>query len=477
MRFSRSYWGCALALVATRTVSWWARPFFEQTYVHMRVAENFAQGQGLVFNPGEPWEPLQATLAPLYSALLGVLVWAGVDAHVAVLLIAVIAGLFVLWAIGQLLGEDSEATLLARMAYACLPQLARVGAGGGEMPLCLGLVMVAIHARGFGGGLAAALAAALRPEALLVCLWRRSRSWFAGWLVVAAVLFFSLGYQHGLPSVDLPERNWSEHTQHVLKVLSNALAPHWSLLVLLPFTALGLRDSWRRKGALASWTAFGLGCMLVSLFLSYPRYHWHYAPLWLSWCIWTAVGLEQRAARWKQRWLIPLASAASLGVLFAVLWRSPVRWNVHEPLIAWARATSELEPRARILASDIGAVGYGWHGTVLASEGWLWPHAARLQEVNNMLREEQPEYFVMTLDRGRWQAYQADAWVVDNYRPITRFAPDASAELAPNSENLDGSYRADYLVFKRQLRSQLPQRELTPPGPNQVQEKGPTDQR
>ena len=48
-----------------------------------------------------------------------------------------------------------------------------------------------------------------------------------------------------------------------------------------------------------------------------------------------------------------IAGAGIAGVRFS----APVAERVYGPLPSWARATSEREPGARILASDIGAIG------------------------------------------------------------------------------------------------------------------------
>jgi hypothetical protein len=108
-----------------------------------------------------------------------------------------------------------------------------------------------------------------------------------------------------------------------------------------------------------------------------------------------------------------------------------------------------LHPKARVLASDIGAIGYAWQGTVLDSEGLTWPQALRYQHPNAMIEAMQPEYVMLVAERPRVEHFYTDPKVRGRYVPLARFSVDGETELAPDLEHISPLWVQDYLVFKR----------------------------
>lgn len=434
-----------LALVLTRALAAWARPMHEQGWIHLRVGEHFAAGQGLSFNPGEPWEPLWATLSPLWSVIVGLLLGFGLTPAAALLLPQVLCELAVLWGLARLLEKQPRAALIAQASFICLPQLARVGTGGNEACLAVALALHACaSARSLSGGVLGGLAAFTRPELLLLACMGRTRRFFLGWLfVVAAGIFFcqALG--------NLPPVSIDFDSSHIIAVLQRSFLPHWLLLPLLPLVARGAWQSCKAGGPLRSWSLLALGWILLQAGCPHSLYSWHFALPWTAWCAWLAGGV----CAWRVPGERLVLAATAVGLLVvAVLawwWYSPVRSRVHEPLVEWARTTSRLEPRARVLASDAGVVGFGWQGTVLASEGWLWPAAAKWVAVNNMIRAEWPEYVLLSLERDRLVALQSDELVSRRYEPILRFSPVGATDLHPSTSVLEAEHGSDYLVLRR----------------------------
>ncbi len=432
-----------LALCASRMLVLIARPLHEQGWLHLRVAGQMLDGQGLAFNPGEPWEPLWSSLAPLWSVLVAGVLSCGLDPRAGLVALQIGCELWVLLALGRLLTRHPQAAFLAQAAWICLPQLARNGIGGSEASLALALALQAVTSRRtLLGGVWSGLAVWVRPELLLLGAVGRSQRFFLGWAVVlglGAAACLSLGSP---PPIEL-----ALEPAHVFEVWKRCFVPHVLLLPLLPLVLWGLLLAWRAGGELSAWSQVGLGWIVLQSIFPHTLYSWHFSLPWAAWCVWLAHGLGGwRSIAERQQWLLLALGLASLATL-AVWTRSAVHARVHEPLIEWARATSRLEPRARVLASDVGALGFGWHGTVLSSEGWLWPAARRLQEFNNMLREAEPEYVLLSLERDRWRALQSDPWVREHYQALRRFSPTDAAELEPTVDSLDPRHRADYLLL------------------------------
>jgi hypothetical protein len=131
---------------------------------------------------------------------------------------------------------------------------------------------------------------------------------------------------------------------------------------------------------------------------------------------------------------------------------SRVPHDVYEPLGKWARETSASEPNARILASDIGLIGWNWQGVVLDSEGLVWPDALRHGSVNAILETERPEYFVLVAERWRLRHLAQRPDVIAHYQPIARFNTRNDTKLEPAPEELDVTWSQDYIVFRRRER-------------------------
>ena len=125
--------------------------------------------------------------------------------------------------------------------------------------------------------------------------------------------------------------------------------------------------------------------------------------------------------------------------------------DVYEPLGAWARATSTAEPKARVLASDIGVVGWYWRGTVFDSEGLVWPAALDYGTVNAILEAEQPEYFVLLAERGRMKHFQQRPDLMGAYLPFLRTNADHATKLDPTLDELELDWNPDYIVYKHRL--------------------------
>lgn len=444
-----------LALLITRLAAWWARPLHEQGWLHLRIGGHFADGLGLRFNPGEPWEPVWSSLAPLWSAGVGAALSSGAEPRGALLALQLCCECAVLWGLARLLADRPRVCFLAQACYVCLPQLARSGVGGSEASLGLALSLHALAGvrsdregwlRGSSAGLLAGLALLVRPEALLLACFGRTRRFFLGFAAAAlpAVLVFLT--QGPLPPL---EPVWQ--SEHVLAVLRRSFLPHDWLLPLLPLVLWGVRVAWREPGCFGARALLtcALGTLCAQAAFPHPLYSWNLALVWTAWCVALAFGTEAWRPLNERRQRALLAGGVLVLFVLAVLTRSPVHERVHAPLIRWAESQSRLEPRARVLASDIGALGFGWRGAVLASEGWLWPPAHRLEAVNNMLREAQPEYLLLSCERDRLLALQSDAWVLEHYQPVRRFSPEGSEELSPDPEQLPSTHHSDYLLFRR----------------------------
>src|SRR5687767_9880728 len=60
----------ALVVLLARVLAARAFPIYDDAFITYRYARNLAEGLGMVYNPGAPWEPVLGTTTPGYTVLL-----------------------------------------------------------------------------------------------------------------------------------------------------------------------------------------------------------------------------------------------------------------------------------------------------------------------------------------------------------------------------------------------------------------------
>jgi hypothetical protein len=478
-----------LALVACRLLAIRACPIYDDAFITYRYARNLALGGGMVFNPGASWEPVLGTTTPLYGWILSWFARAGLDlVHVSrALNVACDVGSALL--IARALGRSRVAATVALVGFAALPPLARISVGGMESPLFALLALgaaAAFHARRYGwAGILAALDCAVRPEGVLLVgilallALRDPRALLRFLVPVAAIGLATiavLNREYGFPvpqSVLAKSHMKAGAWERVLPILQQSFAPLGVGALALPLVAWGYARVVRARGAAMPFALFALAIGASYLAARPHVWGWYfYVPL-CGWVIALGAGVERAHERWRAsraawsrtllapRALAPLAIA--LATCAALVRPSPIPENVYEPLQAWARETSRREPLARVLASDIGAIGWAWEGTVLDSEGLTWPAALDYPHPNAIIRACEPEYLLVVAERDRVGPIVSDGEILARYEPIERFSPSGARSLSPALEELPPAWAQDYLVYRRRARS--PERERVAPAP------------
>jgi len=115
---------------------------------------------------------------------------------------------------------------------------------------------------------------------------------------------------------------------------------------------------------------------------------------------------------------------------------------------AWAERTSAAEPGARILASDIGAIGHRWKGIVLDSEGLTWPEALLHKLPAAIIDATAPEYLLVVAERPRLRHLAGRPDILARYEAIERFNATGKTALDPTPENVPIDWSQDYLVYR-----------------------------
>jgi len=174
--------GLAVALLLATALMWPLREYLtDDTFIHLQYARNLADGQGLVFNPGER---VYGCASPLWVALIADGMALGFDGLRVARMLGFLATLWSVVLFLQLMRRNLQTPALcaaATVAWAGHAWMLRWSLSGMETPLAVALVLAGFvaftegktwGARPVRTGALWALAALTRPEAaLLLGLW------------------------------------------------------------------------------------------------------------------------------------------------------------------------------------------------------------------------------------------------------------------------------------------------------------------
>ncbi len=476
-----------VAVVACRLLAISACPTYDDAFITYRYAQNAGHGLGLVFNPGAAWEPVLGTTTPLYAWIATLFAKVGFSLVPTMLAFGITLDAFTAILIPRLFKRVRAPSTWALLAFAAFPQLVRITVGGMESPLFGLLALLSVLAasadKPLRAGIFGALTCLVRPEGVLLCVVlivsafsedRRIRRALVPlavpMIVIGGVTIAILSSLYGSP---IPQSVIAKASmrpvdqdgiafERLKSIWSQAFLPHVALLPLLPFVAYGVWRAVRVEGALRLYSAFSLA-MVAAYSIARPHtWGWYFFVPLTAWTFWLALGIDRFALRFSRSFGPALASSAAtfgapiggaLAMLFALViglrFESRVPREVYEPLGRWARETSAAEPESRVLASDIGIVGWNWRGVVLDSEGLVWPAALRYGSLNAVLEAERPEYFVFLVERTRLVHLQKRPDLMAAYEPIARFNVNGDTRLDPTVDELDDQWKQDYIVYRR----------------------------
>jgi hypothetical protein len=175
-------WATVAALVVASLLCWPLRNYLtDDTFIHLRYAENLATGHGLVFNPGER---VYGCTSPLWVVLIADLMALGMDGLAAARLLgwlSMLASVACFMQLARRVLMTPAARAAAVVAWSTHAWFIRWSLSGMETPLATALVLAGFvaftegerwGARPIRTGALWSLAALARPEAgLLLILW------------------------------------------------------------------------------------------------------------------------------------------------------------------------------------------------------------------------------------------------------------------------------------------------------------------
>jgi hypothetical protein len=470
-----------LAVIACRWLATRCCPTYDDAFITYRYAQHMAEGLGLVYNPGAPWEPVLGTTTPLYALLLAGCARLGADLVTASLALNFACDGLTAALLPRVFDRARVPSTVALVAFAALPHLVRISVGGMEAPLfalCgLGAVLTFARGRFVLAGVLAASACLVRPEGVLLCAIlffasvRRPRQLLRFAVPVAVIgaasaLWLIDVYGSAIPqSVRAKASIYPGDAARELlgrwrTIAVQAFAPSRVMLPFLPLVLFGMWRSVARGGG----RLFSLWALAITASYLIARPHawgWYFYVALVAWTLWLGLGVERvwdwiepklpRALAGMAPSKLPAALALTVCAgAFAVAWSRPsaVDALVYRPMRDWATRTSSTEPAARLLASDIGAIGWWWKGTVLDSEGLVWPEAKRFGSPSAIIAAKLPEYVMSVAERAWLEDFQGSGELFARYEPVARFSASGKTALHPALDELSPQWSQDYIVYR-----------------------------
>lgn len=431
----------------------------DDAYITFRYARNLAEGNGLVYNPGEP---VLGTSTPLFTLLLAaghrlglglpdLAVWmSGFSWAVAILALGYVLRHRPAWAGVPLLVLAASATFAENLgmesalyALLCLASLLLAGSGRGLPAAALAGLAALTRLDGGIVVVVVLVATALRERRLP---WKEAA--LAG-LIVAPWYLWAWGH-YGSPFPNSlhakaglahsPGFGGGDFVQGGLALLRGRLA-RWPLLV--PYLGLALMGLPRALRSAAPWqpyVAWG-GLYTVAYWLTgMPHFGWYYVPLVPLVAVLAVEGLHTVATvagRWRGLAVTLLAAALLLpaGQMLTHSLRSaeasPARALAYRDAGQWLSAHAQ--PGDSVALLEIGVVGWFSGIEVVDTMGLVSPYLAeRLLDWGQSLvlavNRFWPEY-VLAVDATAWEAVEREPWFQRAYQVAASF--DYSAQGDP----------------------------------------------
>ncbi|HUR27276.1 MAG TPA: hypothetical protein VM509_03765 [Planctomycetota bacterium] len=475
----------ALTVLIARMVAARAFPIYDDAFITYRYARNFAHGLGLVYNPGAAWEPILGTTTPGYAVILAGLNALGLPILTTSLALNFLCDAFSAVLLIHLLDRKAVSSLFAVLAFASIPEIARISAGGMEPPLvvlcCLASVLFFHQGRLFAAGTASAIACTVRPEcpllvvtlAVLVIARRQSLVRFlTPVVIIGAITMGLLTWYYGSfisqsITAKIAVHGGEQHAGFSRRpdILAQAFGPSTAMRCLAAVVALGALMMIRLRSRITPFAIFSMLIVAAYLVERPKTWGWYfYAPLTV-WIVWLGLGFEQiarwigferlRSSRSVVRWSTAAGCVASVAAVacFPLIRADKVTPLVYEHFETWAKEARVEERQATILASDIGAIGWYANTRILDSAGLVWPEALEFPRQVDQIRKYLPDYAILVVRRSRLKPFRVDEpELAAKYEPIRRFNEFNKTgldKLDPPITELPDWWEQDYILYER----------------------------
>lgn len=435
----------------------------DDAFITFRYAENIASGLGFVYNQGEA---VLGTTTPLFAMMLAALNFFGIPCLLSAVVICVIASgvtsvLLYLWCRRLALGWLS---LLPALLYALFPRSLTADISGmetGVFTLLLVLSFYLLHRKRDNATLwVAALAAVTRPEGFALLLFVVLRLLLRGrvrivsllapiflipgnWLLFSYLYFGTIIPNSVSAKSALYFSHWNTGFVESLRFLFALSSPvGW---VMLLFALGGIFAAFKRDQLLALFGLFAVGYLTALAAGNTHIFFWYPAPVYPLLFLLGIYGLQRplRVILDKLRWrevvvAIPLAlliiAAGVIGIrgkLSYLKQEVAIYKQIHQA--AGRYLAANVATGERLLAEDIGQLGYIYRGNIIDRDGLVTPQAIHYNRDGSYLEfvdSVAADWVFITIDQPNSVGIVHDPHFRSHYRLVRDFGSPGANNYA-----------------------------------------------
>jgi hypothetical protein len=464
-----TYISIGLIVLVCRVLGSVVLPVYDDAFITFRYARNLAAGEGFVYNPTE-W--VLGTTSPLFGLLCSLFYRSGLPMPQSTVGLNILFDVLVFYLTVFAVSSDKRLrfAIMFGSLFALSPVMTRVCVGGMEMSayLACSIFAVLVYARG-KKNTASVLGAILyfvRPEALILLTimitleFLRDKktavqmSLLAAGTLIIPLLFVNHFYGQFLPESVISKSKGSTSLAAVVRQLF-ASDPVAVFLVVPAILGLVVMI---RKARISPIVMIWAGLSAAAYIVVRPKmWSWYGQPVYYSVILASAIGLL-RLVDWKMpvRRTIRTGLGTAVCIFPLAAWlfllakqgQSPVTVNVYKPLGSWCR--SHVKEGDRIMASDIGAVGYYSNARIYDLAGLVTPLTKHYGSLSDLIQEELPDFLFLNSTRFTVTMMKAEN-LRSIYRPVARFSKNGKTQLDLDADKFPEHWSQDYLVFSRMV--------------------------
>ena len=460
----------SISLVVCRIIGTQLIGIYDDAFITYRYAENFANGQGFVYNPGE-W--FLGVTTPAFGFICSVFSLMGLPIPTMAILFNILLELLILIiTINILFKHESLITgFIFSILYISSPIITRICVGGMEMNLyiLLTLLIIILYStnKKYSAYILAGLSYFVRPEAILLIvvltvfdlISEKNYKMIKYPIVSAIVIFIPLlityfYYEQFLPQSVIAKSGLSDRNLYIF--FSKLIFNDVFCIVAFPLTIFGYWKI-RTKHKIIKLLGFWVLMIILAYFISGKKiWTWYGAPVHYVFFIFASIGTEIIVNKlYKGEFFNRKLVFLSIAVLPVLFWltiflymrENPVEKNIFSPLKEFCSKTG-LNNKDSIFANDIGALGYFSKAYIYDSESLISNVFSKYPNAKEFILNKLPEYLFLNLNR--YNMLMVNSFELRNrYIAIERFSKAGEKKLNPNPKKLTDTWIQDYILYKR----------------------------
>ena len=454
-------------LVASRIIGAFVLPVFDDAFITFRYAENLASGIGFVYNAGEN---VLGVTTPLFALIVSVFSLTGINVPIAIIAFNIQSDCIFLWLIYRISEKYSfpNAFPFFALLFSISPIITRVTVGAMEMNLFALASFASIYffceGRKTTSVIIATIAYFLRPESAILVILLVIYEYFSSnkinsvklAIISLTILVVPFSVMYGVYGGFIPQSITSKSglSTPAFSVISEFFFRDFVGILAFPLALVGIFTSFKKNQFLKLLSIWATIYFIAYLFARPHVWPWYPHIFRIVVLLFAALAFDYLITIFNKKNIsIPIQKVAIVNSLIPIIFwivvlinfgTSPVQKNVYSKLENWCKGKG-LETK-KILANDIGIIGYYSKANIFDTQGLRSPRALKYKTFEQMIVSENPDYLFININK-------SDIMVLNKYdklfEPIERFSKQGYTDLHPKPESMSEIWQQDYIIYKR----------------------------